>query len=51
MQGFGNAGCSTIVYFDFINFFFVVPSVVSLPLLLLAFVGVLCGRVRVFGLA
>ena len=54
MQGFGNAGFSTIGYFDVIHWcvfaFFVVPAVVSLPLLLLAFVGVLCGRLRVFGL-
>ena len=40
----------TTDYFIFV-LMFVVLAVVSLPLLLLAFVGVLCGRVRVFGLA
>ena len=44
MQGF------TIDYFIF-ALIFVVLAVVSLLLLLLAFVGVLCGRLRVFGLA
>ena len=44
MQGF------TIDYFIF-ALIFVVPAVVSLPLLLFTLVVVLCGRLRVFGLA